>query len=260
MVSKKAEQFLVELRFYLMSRGKNDQEINEITEELEVHLTEAEAEGKDVSHIIGKSPKQYMKSIGESMQTDYMQMAGLVPMFILLLAAYLSLGPAIEGKFSISEGIIWLGVIGGAAGVLIYGLFLFKMLPKLFQTKWNYVLFIGIFMITTALFVGLLFWYKAQGFEPVFVATPAQNNWIIVLCAIIFIGSALYTKTWFTLFVPLFLSMGPIASRFIPEGAINDPLYIMVTILIFVLGAALTFLIFFRQRKKEQNDGRKSRI
>jgi uncharacterized membrane-anchored protein len=45
MVPKKAEQFLVELRFYLMSKGKNDQEINEITEELEVHLMEAEAEG-----------------------------------------------------------------------------------------------------------------------------------------------------------------------------------------------------------------------
>ena len=67
MVSKQAEQFLVELRMYLISKGKNDQEINEITEELEVHLMEAEAAGKDVSHIIGDSPKNYMKSIGESM-------------------------------------------------------------------------------------------------------------------------------------------------------------------------------------------------
>jgi hypothetical protein len=134
------------------------------------------------------------------------------------------------------------------------------MLPKFFQTKWNYVLFIGIFMITTVLFVGLLFWYKAQGFEPIFVATPAQNNWIIVLCALIFIGSALYTKTWFTIVIPLFLSLGPIASRFIPEEANNDPFYILITILIFVIGAALAVLIFFRQRKKEQRDRRKSGI
>lgn len=255
MVSKKTEQFLVELRMYLISKGKNDQEINEITEELEVHLMEAEANGKDVSHIIGESPKNYMKSIGESMKTDYRQLAGLVPLMILLLAAYLSIGPAIEGTFSISQGTIWLALLIGATGILIYGLFLFKVMPKFLQSKWTYVIFTGTFLAVTGLLAAVLFWYKAQGFETVFVASPAQNNLIIVLCAVIFIGAALYTKTWFTVLIPLFLSMGPIATRLIPEEANNDPFYITITILAFLLASAVAVAIFFFQRKKEQKNG-----
>ncbi|MBT2680457.1 DUF1129 family protein [Bacillus sp. ISL-35] len=252
MVSKKAEQFLVELRLYLISKGKNDKEINEITEELEVHLIEAEAAGKDVSHIIGDSPKNYMKSIGESMKTDYRQLAALFPLMILLLAAYLSIGPAIEGTFSISQGTIWFAMIISTMSILIYGLFLFKVMPKFFHSKWGYVLFTGISMTVTGLIVVFLLWYKTQEFEPTFVATPAQNNWIIVLCAVIFIGAALYTKTWFTVLIPLFISIGPIAIRFIPEEANNNSLYITITVLTFILASAVLIAIFFYQRKKEQ--------
>ncbi|GAM16678.1 DUF1129 family protein [Mesobacillus selenatarsenatis] len=252
MVSKRAEQFLVELRMYLISKGKNDQEINEITEELEDHLTEAEAAGKDVSHIIGDSPKNYMKSIGESMKTDYRQLAGLVPLMILLLTAYLSIGPAIEGTFSVSQGTIWFALVISSISILVYGLFLFKVMPKFFQSKWNYVLFTVTFLAVTGLMIAFMFWYKSQEFEVVFVATPAQNNLIIVLCAVIFIGAALYTKTWFTVLIPLFLSMGPIATRFVPEEANNDPLYITITILAFLLASAVAIAIFIFQSKKDQ--------
>lgn len=252
MVSKQAEQFLVELRMYLISKGKNDQEINEITEELEVHLMEAEAAGKDVSHIIGDSPKNYMKSIGESMKTDYRQLAGLVPLLILLLAAYMSIGPAIEGTFSVSQGTIWFALVISSISILIYGLFLFKVMPKFFHSKWGYVIFFGISIIVTGLMVAMMLWYKTQEFEEVFVATPAQNNLIIVLCAAIFIGAALYTKTWFTVLIPLFLSMGPIATRFVPEEANNDPLYITITIIAFVLASAVAIAIFIFQSKKDR--------
>ncbi|MBT2692741.1 DUF1129 family protein [Bacillus sp. ISL-55] len=252
MVSKRAEQFLVELRMYLISKGKNDQEINEITEELEVHLTEAEAAGKDVSHIIGDSPKNYMKSIGESMKTDYRQLAGLVPLMILLISAYLSVGPAIEGTFSVSQGTIWFALVISSISILVYGAFLFKIMPKFFHSKWGYMIFFGISIIVTGIMVALMFWYKSQEFEAVFVATPSQNNLIIVLCAVIFIGAALYTKTWFTVLIPLFLSMGPIATRLIPEEANNDPLYITITILAFLLASAVAIAIFIFQSKKDQ--------
>lgn len=57
MLSMKSEQFLVELRMYLLQRGKKDEDINGIVEELEVHLIEAENKGKSVDTIIGKKPK-----------------------------------------------------------------------------------------------------------------------------------------------------------------------------------------------------------
>ncbi len=252
MVSKRAEQFLVELRMYLISKGKNDQEINDITEELEVHLMEAEAAGKDITHIIGDSPKNYMKSIGESMKTDFRQLAGLVPLMIVLITAYLSIGPAIEGDFSVSQGTIWFALVISSTCVLIYGLFLFKVMPKFFHSKWGYVLFFGTSLIVTGVMVAFLLWYKTQDFEAIFVASPMQNNLIIVLCAVIFIGAALYTKTWFTILIPLFISMGSIATRFVPAEANNDPLYITITILVFLLASAVAIGIFIFQRKKEQ--------
>lgn len=74
-----------------------------------------------------------MKSISESMKTDYRQITGLVPIMILHLAAYFSIGPAIAGEFSLSKGMIWIAFIAGFLGMLIYSLLLFKVLPKFLQ-------------------------------------------------------------------------------------------------------------------------------
>jgi hypothetical protein len=250
MLSKKSEQFLVELRLYLISKGKNDKEINEVTEELEVHLIEAESEGKDVTHIIGESPKQYMKSIGKSMNTDYRQIVSLVPMMILLLAAYFSIGPAIEGKFSLSKGIILIALIAGFIGMIIYSFLLFKVLPKFIQSKWGYFLTIGTSFLVTGLGVIVLLWYKEQDFKSIYIATPFQNNLIVVICILIFIASALYTKTWFTILIPLFISIGPLANRFIPEDINKNPTYIFYTILLLV--GITAFIIFFLIRKRKK--------
>ncbi|UOE55914.1 hypothetical protein LIT38_02465 [Bacillus sp. CMF12] len=260
MVSKESEQFLTELRFYLMSKGKNDDEINEITEELEVHLMEAEADGKDVSYIIGDSPKQYMKSIGESMSTDYRQMAGLVPLMILLLGAYVSVGPAIEGNFSLSKGMLWIAIIAGSIAVGAYSLLIFRVLPKFLHSKWSAVLLLGASVAMTGLMVMILLWNQKQGFEPIFTATPFQNNVIVAVCAVIFIVSAIYTKTWFTIIIPLFLSVGPIANRFIPQDVNEDPTYILYTLIAFVIIAAFMIFIFMAKRKKMLNNGGKRNV
>jgi uncharacterized membrane-anchored protein len=252
MLSKKSEQFLIELRMHLISKGKNDNEINEITEELEDHLLQAEAEGKDVSSIVGESPKEYMKSIGESMKTDYRQLLGLVPLFLLLLAAYFSLGPAIEGKFSLTGGMLLIVSIGSIVGILIYGAFLFKVMPKYFQSKWSYFLMIGTMILVTGLGVAVLLWYHAQDFQPVFTATPLQNNLILAACIVIFIAAAIYTKTWFTIIIPLFLSLGPIANRFIPEDVNEDPTLILYTIILLAVISAIAIFVLIRRKKKQK--------
>ncbi|WP_251551031.1 hypothetical protein [Neobacillus muris] len=224
-LSKKSEQFLIELRMYLMSRGKNDQEINEITEELEDHLLQAEAAGKDTSHIIGKSPKDYMKSIGDSMKTDFRQMAGLIPMTILLLAAYFSFGPAIEGNFLLSSIILWIAIGGGVIGMIAYGILLFKVIPKFFHSKWGYVITIMTSFLVTGLGVVLLLWSKGQEAEAVFVASPLENNLIVAVCILIFIGSAVYSKSWISIVIPIFLAIGPLAERFLPQEINENPVY-----------------------------------
>ncbi|MDI3412093.1 MULTISPECIES: hypothetical protein [Bacillus] len=70
-LSDKSKLFLENLRLYLFSSGKNLDEIEEIVEELEVHLTEAEKSGKPIEKIIGKSPKEYMEMVSNEMVIDY---------------------------------------------------------------------------------------------------------------------------------------------------------------------------------------------
>ena len=80
MLSKQADQFMIELRMYLMSKGKNDKEIIEVIDELNDHLLQAEAEGKSIKDITGESPRAYMKSIGQEMGFDARQFLSLAPL------------------------------------------------------------------------------------------------------------------------------------------------------------------------------------
>ncbi|WP_407271161.1 hypothetical protein [Radiobacillus sp. PE A8.2] len=251
MISKQSEQFLIELRMYLISKGKNDEEINQITEELEDHLLEAEAAGKDIKHIIGESPKQYMKSIGKSMDTDFRELAGLIPLLIVLLAAYLGFVPALSGEFAVSAIIIVIAVVAALVCMSIYTLFLYKGLPKLFHKKWAFIVAVSLTnIIVTGLGVLLLLWYQEQNFEATFVATPFQNHIIAAVCVLIFIGAAFYTKTWFTIIIPLIIAIGPITNRFIPSEINEDPMYIAITIILIAAITAFVIFIMVRKRKK----------
>lgn len=96
MLSKESEQFLGNLRAYLMTTGKRDQEVLEIVEELESHLKEAEVDGKSVDDIIGKSPKAYMESIANEMQSD-VKRSVFTGLAIILGALSIAILPEIVG-------------------------------------------------------------------------------------------------------------------------------------------------------------------
>src|SRR5690625_4310577 len=70
-LSKKSQELLGNLRVYLLSTGKNSDEIDEIKTELETHLIEAEQKGKPIEKIIGKSSKDYMEAVSNEMDIDY---------------------------------------------------------------------------------------------------------------------------------------------------------------------------------------------
>ena len=86
----------------MFSSGKNDQEIKEITEELEVHLYEAELNGKSIDRIIGVSPKEYMMSISTEMKTDYKAWAKYIPLIIIGAMSFSVLGDLLQGTLRYS--------------------------------------------------------------------------------------------------------------------------------------------------------------
>ena len=96
-LSVKSEKFIDDLRVYLFSSGKNDQEIKEITEELEAHLHEAEQNGKSIDQIVGASPKEYMMSISSEMKTDYRSWAKYFPLIVVGAMSFSIFGDLLQG-------------------------------------------------------------------------------------------------------------------------------------------------------------------
>jgi len=64
-LSTESTRFLEDLKVYLLASGKNELATNEIVNELEDHLIEAEADGKSVRAITGNSPADYIQSISQ---------------------------------------------------------------------------------------------------------------------------------------------------------------------------------------------------
>lgn len=247
MLSKEAEQFIIELKMYLMSKGKNDQEINEVIDELTDHLLQAEAEGKNIKDIVGDSPREYMKSIGEEMGFDLKEFIILAPMTALLIMAFFCLPPAISREFSLSKmGVIGL-IVGAILTFVLFGFLLVRVLPKMFYSKWFYVIVGLAYVLLTGFFVVVQLFDE----DPFFVATPLQNYLILAGCIVIFIAWAVYAKTWITIVFPLFLSAGPLAERFIPEDINKNPFYIKLTLIIGIIVLIVLFSFMYKKAKKE---------
>lgn len=250
MLSKKSEQFLVELKMYLFSKGKNDEEILSVIEELEDHLLQAEADGKSMKSIVGNSPKAYMKSIGKSMPLDFRELVGLIPMTIILIASYFSFPYAISGQFTLSPFILIVFIIGAILGFGTLALFVFKGMPKLFHLTWKTFLFTSIInVIVTSGFVLGYYWWNKQGFQPTFVATPFQNTLILIVCILFFIISAIYMKTWINIIIPSFIAFFSVTGDFVLNGIIKESTFVIIYVCLFLLAALIYFI--FKKSKKE---------
>src|SRR5690606_23771085 len=171
MLSKKSEAFIDNLRMYLMTSGKNEQEINDLLAELTDHLEEAEKQGRNIEDIIEGTPEQYMTSLKNEMKTDYKQIFKLLPIFFLGVIAYFLMGPAIRGEFELNI----LQVIGlptsAAIGLLIYVYFLQQAGKKQYSNK----KFILGGMIASAIVTSLLIIILVGGMffvDPFFKGNP----------------------------------------------------------------------------------------
>lgn len=246
-LTAESQDFLDNLRLYLFSSGKKDEEVKEIVEELEDHLIEAEKRGKSVSHIIGHSPKAYMEQLSNEMSFDFKWLSYL-PIIVLGVFAYILLGDIIR------EGVQFtlLQVIGYPAVCIILVLFYLKMFKFLASTKLSKTKTIITTIILGSLpilfFLGLLFANDAYK-TPVVIKLGATGNIIAALLAIaIFIGIALWSKTWFTIVIPTIL--------FLPEFLISLTSFEKETKAILTISVLFVTLIVynvytFKKAKKE---------
>ncbi|MCX2828275.1 NADH dehydrogenase subunit [Bacillus pseudomycoides] len=254
MLSTKSEQFLIELRMYLLQRGKKDEDINAIVDELEVHLTEAEQRGQNVDHIIGKSRKQHMKNIGKELPVDKEGLLVIIPAAILVIVASMCFAPAVRGQFKISQNILLFGSLPLFLALAIFAFTLFKGLPKVYPSRKNTIfLLIIAHLITIGGWVGFYFWLDGRLDTDYFVATTMQNYIIASICVLIFILFASYTKSWLIIGAAFTMGIGPLLEHVIPPEINKDPMYITLTIIISIVIGILLVIYFYKKAKTTSN-------
>ncbi|MFP7171724.1 hypothetical protein [Terribacillus sp. 7520-G] len=247
-LSKESQAFLDDMRIYLFASSKKEEEVMELMEELEDHLYEAERNGKSVEHIVGKSPKAYMKEIEAEVETDGRFWFVFVPLILLNAFAYLIMNKAIadERDYSllalIGNPIVFIITI-----FLLFGLYRFTAANKV-SKKVTVMLYLLMGMAPTAMFVGIL---VADLFieTPVVTISPAVNIAVIIAACFIFIAAALYWKAWISVIVPAVLYTPQVILRYIDIDEQSKLIIILSIIIVFSL-SLITWQ--FIQNKKDK--------
>ncbi|WP_203332109.1 HAAS domain-containing protein [Planococcus beigongshangi] len=247
-LSKDSQEFIANLKLYLMTSGKKDSEIKEIAEELRGHLEDAESRGKNLDTVTGGSPEAYMKNISSEMTTDFYGLIKLMPMFILLLIAYFMTGSAVRGDLSFSLLKLISFPIIGAAGIGAYILAFRKMASKKWSRKKEFTILLCIQLITVGLLSAVLF-ADIFYFEPFYIPSR-EVMWVIAaIGVIIFIIGAIWSKTWITIIIPLFLIAPDFIMTFMD---IDETTGLYVNMGTFV-GGFLLFMAYLLIQNKKQN-------
>ncbi|MET3574219.1 HAAS domain-containing protein [Bhargavaea ullalensis] len=211
-LSAKSEEFLANLRMYLMTSGKSEREIDEVADELRDHLQELESRGESIDNITGGSPKRYMQSLEEEMADDRAGWFKYLPAFILSFAAFSAMGPAIRGEFELNV----VQLIGFPAvaslTVFLYWLLFRRMAGGSWSNRKLFGMGAGLSVLTIVLFVAVLL-VGSLLMEPFYSASSTGNVIVILLSATAFAASAAMLRSWILVFIPMAL--------FLPEWLIR---------------------------------------
>ncbi|MCQ2010211.1 MULTISPECIES: HAAS domain-containing protein [Sporolactobacillus] len=245
---KERREFLQNLRIYLLSSGKKEEETEEIVGELEDHLYEAEKHGKSVQDIIGQSPKAYMEQLAGEMPFDYKNLLIYVPLILIGLICYNILNKAVEGVFSYSlleaVGDIVITLIGLGLIIVLFKYVASSKLSKISEG----LLFYGGSLTPIILLVALTYLDRAVD-SPMIHLGLVWRILAVALACLFLIGIAIWAKTWVSIIIP-FLSLSP--ELVLNQTGMQETSKTVLSTVITFLGLGIyIFIVFKRERKKE---------
>jgi uncharacterized membrane-anchored protein len=246
-LSKESQTFLENLRLYLFSSGKHEEEINEIVAELEDHLIEAEHAGTPIERIVGHSPKEYMESLSKEMNVDVWGWMKYGVM-ILIGAFCMNLIPdVLRGNLSYSLYYI-LSNISIMLLFLVATALCFRYLATHTVSTLKQMILLGtLSMIPLLLFVTVLFTDRLIE-SPVFVMNTFGTVIVGFIAALALILLSIWAKTPVVLIIVAFLTLPDYLLRFTQLA--NDTQLIVSSIVTF--GGIALYLLFVNQSEKKK--------
>ncbi|TFE00489.1 HAAS domain-containing protein [Jeotgalibacillus salarius] len=194
-LSKESRRFIDDLRLYLFSSGKNDQEIKEIAEELEAHLEEAERNGKPIEQVVGESPREYMEMISSEMKFDKKAWLKYVPLIIFGAISFSVIGQLME-NMRLSYSYVF---VGGSLAVsilfilLVFSVFKYTASRQVSRVKEFLLMMIPIF-VNMVLFMALIFWDMYTELPGIELGVTASMI-VGAILFVILIGISVWAKT-----------------------------------------------------------------
>lgn len=247
-LSVHSQEFLANLRLYLMSSGKNEEEIESIITELNDHLLQAEAEGKDVNDIIGQSPKEYMKQLSKEMPFDRKDILKYSLMVMMGAIAFIMLGDVIRGGIEASL----LQLISYPVIILAFLVLIALTFRRIAASSGNKTLMwtlLGLVTIVpTVLILGLLLLDNVVE-TPTVTFDATWNMIAAVVAVLLIIGLSIWTKTWVMIIIASIV--------FVPDVILNgtgfqESTKIITSSMLIVLGMGV--YLFFMWKKDKRQD------
>lgn len=248
-LSRNSQSFLENLRLYLISSGKEEKEVHSIVEELEDHLMEAEARGKTVDHIVGESPKEYMKQLSNEMNTNSRSLFKVMVIIVLGTLSFSILTNAVKGELSYSL----LEMIGTVAVslVLIFSIgsvFKYMAAANLSKRK-EYGLYYLMGMLPIVLFVGLIYLNHLID-TPIFEFGRYGTVITVIVTLGFLIGVSFWSKTWVVLIMLALLVLPDYVITFVELKPSTE---IVLSSSITFGGIAIYLLVTYRMTKHQSN-------
>lgn len=246
-LSTESTRFLEDLKVYLLASGKNELATNEIVNELEDHLIEAEADGKSVRAITGDSPADYIQSISKEMAFDPKEAFWIVLQVFLGASSFLYLQNLLNGTTTFSILLV-AGFLLISAVYLTTLAFLFRQ-DALRDGERPRIMRYGIHgSIHFLLIIGLLI-VNGLVDSPKITLSPSVSWMIGALLILWILVTAWKTKTWI---LPIALLV-----YFVPQiilRSVFDWSELTSGLVGYVVAAITMTVVFIRESKQDQSN------
>ncbi len=238
-LSKKSKRFLEDLRIYLFSSGKNADEIEDIVEELQVHLIEAERDGKSIDNIVGQSPKAYMDQISDEMLTDYQEWFTYIVIIVFGSFGFIIMNDLFQGSVSYSL----LEIIGYLSIATVFIICVFQAFKYIAAHNLSkiveYVIFYVLGLLPISLYIGLIFLNEV-------IETPVIHLEMLgmiitaILTLALLLAISYWAKTWAMLII---LALLILPDTVLHSFHISETLHLLLGTSISFVGIAIYLVI-----------------
>ncbi|KAB3539447.1 hypothetical protein F9231_10270 [Bacillus safensis] len=248
MVSKETRHILLELQLYLISKGKNQDEIDELMDELTAHAVEAEKDGKTGEDVFGGDPRSYADELAKELSGNHKDWVPFVSAFLIGSLFYMILADAISQNLSYS----WFALIGYPLVLVANVIMIIVMFrASAFQTSSRVFLYfwmLGIFQLTAMVTIKLL---DQKVGTPLLVLTSGQRWGVILLMLLCIVVFNAILKANVVSLIPMIFFGPQLIFEWI--GWTSPSVILLQSLLSIVILIGLIFIVLRRTNKKNEN-------